>query len=104
MVLPHVGRPGREYCALLLQNVIDSQCRELSKVLVNSGSGVATGAGRVARKVVDVCLSDDHRTQDWIQKLVDADHLKTALDLLGSLMLLIKRQEETESVTDVTDG
>ena len=102
MVLPHVGRPGREYCALLLQNVIDSQCRELSKVLVNSG--VATGAGRVARKVVDVCLSDDHRTQDWIQKLVDADHLKTALDLLGSLMLLIKRQEETESVTDVTDG
>ena len=102
MLLPNIGKMGREYATLLLHNVIDSQCRAFSETAGESGA-VNPGA-------VQLCLEEGN--DSWIEYLIkargaqtalpkwattqedyDYERRKRAVDVLGKVLLFISTQE-----------
>jgi len=104
-ILAQIGKAGREYCTLLLQNIIDSQCRAFSET---AGAGVNT-----KMETVKLCLEEG--VDGWIDYLLntrpqsgaaqglprsanmqqdyDRERRKSAVDVLGKLLLSVSKQE-----------
>ena len=113
MLLPNIGKMGREYATLLLHNVIDSQCRAFSET--------AGGSGAVNPGAVQLCLEEGN--DSWIEYLIkargaqtalpkwattqedyDYERRKRAVDVLGKLLLFVSTQEAAAKDTARAGG
>jgi hypothetical protein len=110
-LLPHIGKVDREYMTTLLHNVIDGQCRAVSDSVEADRVWIATDDD-----VATVCMDFDEDRKDWVDYLMemnvkgdgsralpswaatqdeyDHERRKSAVEVLGRLLLLLWRRKE----------
>jgi len=103
-VLMKIGRADTPHATSVLCNVIERQCREERKRMADSNAKTCSGREESSTELLQVCLAEP--TNEWIKYLVesrptgndalplpDYERRKTAVEIVGKLLLLISLQE-----------